>query len=70
MPTDTTPADTAFDAIATALAPLPPAEAESLLAYMLALVASRRRAGLPQAGTKAELAELVGMALEAVGAAG
>ena len=70
QPTDTTPTETAFDAVATALAPLPPVEAESLLAYMLASVAAKRRAGLPQAGVRAELAELVGRALEAVGAAG
>jgi hypothetical protein len=60
----TTTTDTAFEAVAAALAPLQPAEAEGLLAYMLALVATKYRPGLPASGIKAELAAKVGLAVD------
>jgi hypothetical protein len=63
MTTPTT-TDTAFSAVAAALAPLQPAEAEGLLAYMLALVATKYRTGLPASGIKAELAAKVGLAVD------
>jgi hypothetical protein len=64
MPTDETTTDTAFSAVASAIAPLPIMEAEAMLSYMLAIVGSKRRAGLPAAGIKAELADLVGRAVD------
>jgi hypothetical protein len=64
MPTDQPITDTAFTAVATAIAPLPIMEAEAMLSYMLAIVGSKRRAGLPAAGIKAELANLVGRAVD------
>lgn len=64
MPTDQPNTDTAFTACATAIAPLPLMEAEAMLSYMLAIVGSKRRAGLPVAGIKAELANLVGRAVD------
>lgn len=64
--TDPTPSDTAFPAIASALAPLPPAESEALLAYLLASVGHKRRPGLPRASIKAELTEMLGKAVDAV----
>jgi hypothetical protein len=57
--------DTAFTAIASALAPLPPAESEALLSYLLASVAVSRRPGLPAASVKAELADLLAKAVDA-----
>jgi hypothetical protein len=63
--TDISPTDTAFSAVAAALAPLPPAESEALLSYMLASVASSRRPGLPAASVKAELADLLAKAVDA-----
>lgn len=65
MPTDETTTDTAFTAVSSAIALLPIMEAEVMLSYMLAIVGSKRRAGLPVAGIKAELADLVGRAVDA-----
>ena len=64
MPTDETTTDTVFSAVASAIAPLPIMEAEAMLSYMPAIVGSKRRAGLPAAGIKAELANLVGRAVD------
>ena len=64
MPSDQTITDTAFTAVAEAIAPLPLIEAEAMLSYMLAIVGSKRRVGLPVAGIKAELADLVGRAVD------
>ena len=64
MPTDETTTDTAFTAVSSAIALLPIMEAEVMLSYMLAIVGSKRRAGLPVAGIKAELADLVGRAVD------
>lgn len=64
MPTDQTTTDTAFTAVASAIASLPIMEAEAMLSYMLAIVGYKRRAGLPVAGIKAELADLVGRAVD------
>ncbi len=58
-------ANQAFFAIAEALAPLPPAESEALLSYLLASVAVSRRPGLPAASVKAELADLLDKAVDA-----
>jgi len=62
--TDPTQSEAAFEAVAAALAPLQPAEAEGLLAYMLALVATKYRPSLPASGIKAELAAKVGLAVD------
>jgi hypothetical protein len=62
--TDLTLSEQAFSAVAAALAPLPPAEAEALLAFMLASVAVKYRTGLPASGIKAELAAKVGLAVD------
>jgi hypothetical protein len=62
--TDPTQSEASFEAVAAALAPLQPAEAEGLLAYMLALVATKYRTGLPASGIKAELAAKVGLAVD------
>lgn len=70
MPTNPTPTDTAFEAVAAALAPLPPAESEGLLAYMLALVATKYRPSLPASGIKAELAAKVGLAVDSLAGQG
>jgi hypothetical protein len=68
--TDSTPSEQAFSAVAAALAPLQPAEAEALLAYMLALVATKYRTGLPASGIKAELAAKVGLAVDGLAGPG
>lgn len=68
--TDPTNTDTAFSAVAAALAPLQPAESEGLLAYMLALVATKYRPGLPASGIKAELAAKVGLAVDGLAGPG
>jgi hypothetical protein len=70
MPTDPTANDTAFEAVAAALAPLTPAESEGLLAYMLALVAVKYRPSLPASGIKAELAAKVGLAVDGLAGPG
>jgi hypothetical protein len=62
--TDPTPSEQAFSAVAAALTPLPPAEAEALLAFMLASVAVKYRTGLPVSGIKAELAAKVSLAVD------
>lgn len=62
--TDPNTTDAAFEAVAAALAPLTTAESEGLLAYMLALVATKYRPGLPASGIKAELAAKVGLAVD------
>lgn len=59
-------ANTLFDKIAEAVNGTPAQEAENVLAYMLACVALQRRAGLPAAGIKAELAELLGRAVDSL----
>lgn len=63
--TDTTAPDVAFKTIADALNGVEEFEAECLLSYMLAVVARARRPGLPAASVKAELAELIGKAVDA-----
>lgn len=59
-------ANTLFDKIAEATNAVPHAEAENVLLYMAAIVAVKRRAGLPAAGIKAELAELLGKAVDSL----
>lgn len=68
MPDDTLPESTAalFDSIVAVVNGKPQAEVENVLAYMLACVAVQRRAGLPTAGVKAELADLVGKAVDSL----
>ncbi len=68
--TDPTTTDAAFSAVAAALAPLTPAESEGLLSYMLALVATKYRTGLPASGIKAELAAKVGLAVDGLAGQG
>jgi hypothetical protein len=62
--TDPTTTNTAFEAVAAALAPLQPAEAEALLAFMLASVAVKYRTGLTASDIKAELAAKLGLAVD------
>lgn len=61
-----TPETDLMDRIHKAMDGEPLERAEQVLAYMLAIVASRRRQNLPTAGTKAEVAELVGRALDSL----
>jgi len=41
-------------------------EAEEVLSYMTAVVAVKRRQGLPAAGIKAEMADLLGRAVDSL----
>lgn len=59
-----TPETELLDRIHKAIESEPLERAEQVLAYMLAIVASRRRQNLPTAGTKVEVAELIGRALD------
>lgn len=59
-------ANTLFDKIAEATNAVPQAEAENVLLYMAAIVAVKRRAGLPAAGIKAELSGLLGKAVDSL----
>lgn len=59
-------ANTLFDKIAEAVNGTPPQEAENVLAYMLACVAVQRRKGLPAAGVKAEVTDLLGRAVDSL----
>lgn len=59
-------AEALFDQIAQAVNGTPLDTAESGLAYMTAIVAVKRRAGLPVAGIKAELAYLLGRAVDSL----
>lgn len=68
--TDPNTTDAAFEAVAAALAPLQPAESEGLLAYTLALVATKYRPSLPASGIKAELAAKVGLAVDGLAGPG
>lgn len=63
---DNTPATALFDKIAAALQGHSFQEAEEVLSYMIAVVALKRRPGLPAAGTKAELADLLGRAVDSL----
>jgi hypothetical protein len=63
---DTDSASALFDNIAASVNRTAPQTAENVLAYMLACVALQRRAGLPTAGVKAELADLVGRAVDSL----
>jgi hypothetical protein len=63
---DNTPATALFDEIAAAVNKVPLAEAEEVLSYMTAVVAVKRRQGLPAAGVKAELADLLGRAVDSL----
>lgn len=63
---DTTPATALFDAIANVVNDYPSNVAEQVLSFMLACVSIRRRPGLPTAGTKAELADLLGKAVDSL----
>lgn len=58
--------DALFDQIAQAVNGTPLDTAESVLAYMTAIVAVKRRAGLPVAGIKADLADLLGRAVDSL----
>lgn len=70
MPDTTSQSETIFDQIACALAPLPPAEAEAVLAYLLCVVAVKYRPGLPASGIKAELAAKVSLAVDGLAGPG
>jgi hypothetical protein len=63
---DNTPETVLFDKIAIALHGSSLEESESVLGYMLTCVALRRRQGLPAAGVKAELADLLGRAVDSL----
>lgn len=59
-------AEALFDQIAQAVNATPLDTAENVLAYMTAIVAVKRRTGLPVAGIKAELADLLGRAVDSL----
>jgi hypothetical protein len=63
---DNTPATALFDEIAAAVNKVPLTEAEEVLSYMTAVVAVKRRQGLPAAGIKAEMADLLGRAVDSL----
>lgn len=63
---DNTPATALFDEIAAVVNKADPAVQEEVLSYMIACVALKRRPGLPASGTKAELADLLGRAVDSL----
>lgn len=63
---DNTPATALLDRISSALIGSSLQESEEVLSYMIAVVAIKRRPGLPAAGTKAELADLIGRAVDSL----
>jgi len=63
--TEITPYEQTFDAIASALMPLEPGESVAILVYMTALVTTKYNPGVPAAGLKAKLADMIGVAIDA-----
>jgi hypothetical protein len=63
---DNTPATALFDEIAAVVNAHPANVAEQVLLFMAAAVAIQRRQGLPAAGIKAEMADLLGRAVDSL----
>lgn len=63
---DNTPATALFDKLASVVNGVSHDLAETVLSYMIAVIAVKKRPGLPAAGTKAELADLIGRAVDSL----